>query len=228
MVVVEQHHLRGTPGLAAALDRPGGCVCAAHEADGPARLAAAAEEFLAASDARQVDAGAGATLEDAALFDVPAQDRFHLVVDRQDEARGRLLRHARDPDVEPHRAVERPALMKQQPRELGLERVRFIAPGEVPVCLAPAADGSSDASEHLAQRRLAARRADGAAEVLLGDDVGGGDAPRHRKLHAQLFEGDAAVDEVSETRIAALPRDRLQRILPRRGEVPGDAGGCGV
>ena len=41
---------------------------------------------------RQVDARARAALEDRALLDVPVEDRAHVVVDREDEARAALLR----------------------------------------------------------------------------------------------------------------------------------------
>src|SRR6476469_6086744 len=48
----------------------------------------------------------GPALEDRPLLVLPVEDRVHRVVDVEDEAGARLLRHALDADVEPHRAVE--------------------------------------------------------------------------------------------------------------------------
>src|SRR5690606_21909774 len=74
VVDVQHDHLRGPAGRAARLDRPGGRVGAAHERDGPAGGAAGREQFLAGADAGEVEAGAGAALEDDALFLVPVQN----------------------------------------------------------------------------------------------------------------------------------------------------------
>ena len=103
MVGVENDHLGGSAGLTAGLDRAGRRISSAHEADRPRSGAAAVEDFLRRADLRQVDTGPGAALEDDAFFAVPVEDRVHLVVDFQNEARRTLLRHALHTDVEPHR-----------------------------------------------------------------------------------------------------------------------------
>src|SRR5260221_1725348 len=86
VVDVEDDHLRRAPGGAARLDRPGRGVGAAHERDRAAGRAARGEQFLARPDPGQVDPRPGPALEDQALLAVPLQDRFHGVVDGQDEA----------------------------------------------------------------------------------------------------------------------------------------------
>ena len=137
MVDVEDHHLGGAAGLAARLDRAGRRVGAAHEAHRTRRGAAALQVLLRRADAGQVDAGAGAALEDRALFPVPVEDRVHRVVDREDEARARLLRHALHADVEPHRRVERGALVHEDVLELVAERLGFLVVDEVAVAGRP-------------------------------------------------------------------------------------------
>src|SRR6202008_2089294 len=92
VVGVEHDHLRGTAGRAPGLDRPGGGVGTAHEADRTAGGAAGAEQFLAGTDAGEVDPGAGAALENQAFFPVPVQNGIHRVVYRQNEAGRDLLR----------------------------------------------------------------------------------------------------------------------------------------
>src|SRR3712207_8238436 len=54
--------------------------------------------------------------------------------------------------------------------------------GEVPVLAAGLGVGEHHAVDELPQAVLALRGADGAAEVLRGDDVGGVDAPLGREL----------------------------------------------
>ena len=58
---------------------------------------------LRRADAGEVEAGAGAALEDQALLAVPVEDRVHRVVDGEDEAGADLLRRG-GADVEPDRA----------------------------------------------------------------------------------------------------------------------------
>ena len=118
---------------------PGGRVGAAHEAHRAGRRAAALQQLVRRADVRQVDAGAGAALEDRALLDVPVEDRVHRVVDGEDEARRRLLRHAGDADVEPHRAVERRLLGDDEVLQLGVERVGLAVVDEVAALDAPLA-----------------------------------------------------------------------------------------
>ena len=81
VVGVEDDHLGGAARLAARLDRAGRGVGAAHEADRARRRAAALEQLVRRADARQVDAGARAALEDDALLGVPVEDRVHRVLD---------------------------------------------------------------------------------------------------------------------------------------------------
>ena len=122
VVDVEHDHLGRTTGRAAGLDGARGRVGAAHEGDRAGRRAAGGEQLLGGADAGEVEAGAGAALEDEALLLVPVQDRVHRVVDREDEAGGDLLRR-RGADVEPDRGVEREVLVDQQPGQLVLEQL---------------------------------------------------------------------------------------------------------
>ena len=125
VVDVEDDHLGGAARLAARLDRAGRRVGAAHEAHRPRRGAAALEVLLRRADLREVHARARTALEDDPLFPVPVEDRVHRVVDREDEARARLLRHALHADVEPHRRVERGALVHEHVLQLVTERLRL-------------------------------------------------------------------------------------------------------
>ena len=104
---------------------------------------------------REVDAGAGTALEDRSLFPVPVEDRVHLVVDGEDEARRRLLRHALHADVEPHRRVERRALVHEDVLELVAEGLGLLLVDEVAVLGAPVGDRVGDPVDDLAQRPLA-------------------------------------------------------------------------
>ena len=93
---------------------------------GPDCGAAALQVLVRRADVRQVDARARTALEDRALFPVPVEDRVHRVVDGEDEARARLLRHALHADVEPHRRVERGALVHEDVLELVAERLGLV------------------------------------------------------------------------------------------------------
>ena len=77
VVDVEDDHLGGAAGGATGLDGAGGRVGAAHEADRARGGAAGGEQLLGGADAGEVEAGAGAALEDQALFAVPVEDRVH-------------------------------------------------------------------------------------------------------------------------------------------------------
>ena len=77
-----------------------------------------------------------------------------------------------DADVEPHGAVEGRALCDQHIGEVIAEGRRVFFCGKVLLLAAPARDCVDDAADELADARLAALRAQGAAEVLLNDDVG--------------------------------------------------------
>ena len=69
---------------------------------------------------------------------------------------------------------------------------------EVAVLDAPGGDGVHHAVGDLLQRGLALGGTRGAAEVLLGEDVGGVEAPRDGNLDLELLEGDASVAVVGD------------------------------
>ena len=93
VVNIEHNHLRGTPSSATGLDGPCARVSATHERDragsGPARRA---KLFFTGTNAGKVDPRAGTAFEDAAFLCIPVQNRVHVVVHGEDEARARLLR----------------------------------------------------------------------------------------------------------------------------------------
>ncbi len=72
---------------------------------------------------------------------------------------------------------------------------------------------------------LALGRAWRAAEVLLGDDVGGVQRPAHWELDAQLLECDAAVFPVVDTCVALLPRHLVVWVYLWSRELASDADG---
>ena len=94
--------------------------------------------------------------------------------------------------------------------------------GEVAVLLAGRAVGPHHPVDELAQARLALRRADGAAEVLGGDDVGRVDRPEVGELHAALLEVDRAVAPVGHHDVAALPGHLVVRVHAGGGVDPLD------
>ena len=94
-----------------------------------------------------------------------------MVVHREDEARAALLRRIGDADVEPHGRVEGRHLVHQEMRELIGEDLRVPLGREVRVLPAPAGDGVDHASNELSNGGLTLGRPEGAAEVLLRDDV---------------------------------------------------------
>ena len=108
-------------------------------------------------------------------------------------------------DVEPDRRVEAEDLVQQHPGQLVLEDLGVALGGEVAVLLAGRAVGAHDPVDELAQAPLALRRADRAAEVLGGDDVGRVDGPEVGELDAALLEVDRAVAPVGHDDVAALP-----------------------
>src|SRR4029077_2150445 len=83
-------------------------------------------------------------------------------------------------------------------------------------------DRVDDPVDDLLQRRLALGRAEGAAEVLLAEDVRGVDRPRGRHLDVALLERDGAVSIVGDAGVSALPVDLVIGIDPGSGEVPAD------
>src|SRR4051812_47487690 len=99
-----------------------------------------------------------------------------------------------------------------------LEDLCVALGGEVAVLTAGRAIGEHDPVDELPQAVLPLRGADGTAEVLRRDDVGGVDAPLGGELHAALLEVDRAVTPVRHDDVAALPRHLVVRVHPRRGE----------
>ena len=109
-------------------------------------------------------------------------------------------------DVEPDRGVEREVLVDQQPGQLVLEQLGVGRGREVAVVLAALAVGLHDAVDELLEAPLADVGADGAAEVLGGDDRGGVDAPEVGELHAALLEDGLAGLPVRSGRRRGAPR----------------------
>ena len=109
--------------------------------------------------------------------------------------------------------------LTQEVRQLVGEDLRVRLGGEVAVLRAPAADRVDDAGDELADRGLTLGRAERAAEVLLGDDVGGVLRPADGELHAALLEGVPALLEVGDDRVARLPFDLVERVGPLGREM---------
>ncbi len=216
VVDVEHDHLGRAAGGATGLDGAGGGVGAAHEGDRAGGVAAGGQQFLGGADPGEVEAGAGAALEDHALFLVPVEDRLHGVVDGQDEAGADLL-GLLGADVEPDRRVEAEHLVEESVRQLVLEDVGVVLGGEVAVLLAGGAVGEHHAVDDLLEAPLALRGADGAAEVLGRDDVDGVDRPEVGELDAALLEVDRPVTPVGHDDVTPLPADRVVRVHARSG-----------
>ncbi len=216
VVNVEDDHLGGAAGGTTGLDRSCGGVGAAHEGDRAGGVAAGGEQFLGGADPGEVQAGAGAALEDHALFLVPVEDRLHGVVDGQDEAGGDLL-GLLGADVEPDRAVEAEDLVQEGVRQLVLEDLGVGGRGEVLVVLSGLPVRLHDAVDQLLEAGLALRGADGTAEVLAGDDVDRVHRPEVGELDAALLEVDRAVAPVGHDDVTALPRHLVIGVDPRGG-----------
>ena len=154
MVGVEDDHLGGAAGLAAALDDAGEAVVALHEGDRTRGGAAAGQELSRGADAGEIRSRAAAVLEEHPLGLGQAEDGVHGVVDGVDEAR-RALRMRLDADVEPDRRVEGGHLVEKDVRELVAERIAIGFGGEVAAFASPAGDGADDAADELAHGGLA-------------------------------------------------------------------------
>ncbi len=122
MIHVQDHHLGGAARLAAGLDHAGKGVKALHEADRAGGDAAAGKRFAAAAQRRKIRARARAPLEEHALDLGQVHDRFHVVLDRVDEA-GRALRLGLHADVEPDGRIEGHLLLDEQVRQFVAESV---------------------------------------------------------------------------------------------------------
>jgi len=150
------------------------------------------------------------------------------VVDRQDEAGARLLRHTLHADVEPHRAVEGGALGDEDELQLVGEIGGLGLVDEVAALTTPLGHGVDHAVDHLTQRRLALGGAGRSTEVLLGHDVGGVQRPRDRELDPELLEGDRAVLPVGDTGIPLLPHHLVVGVNTGGREVATDPDGQAV
>ena len=113
-------------------------------------------------------------------------------------------------------------LVDEQVLELVAERLGLAVVDEVAVTVAPGRDRVGNAVDDLTQRRLALGRAERAAEVLLGDDVGRVLRPLDRELDVGLKERVGAVLVVGDARLAALPLDGVVGMHARLGEEPTD------
>ncbi len=125
-------------------------------------------------------------------------------------------------DVEPDRGVEGEVLVHEQPGQLVLEELGVGRRGEVAVVLAALAVGLHDAVDELLEAPLAGVGADGAAEVLGGDDRGGVDAPEVGELDAALLEDDGAGLPVLLDDVAALPGELVVGVHALGREDPLD------
>jgi len=76
--------------------------------------------------------------------------------------------------------------------------------------------------KHLAQRALALGGVRGPPEVLLGEDVGGVQAPTRGNLDVGLLEGDRSVAEVGDPGVALFPIGLVVGMDLGRGEVTAD------
>ena len=217
MIHVQDHHLRGAARLAAGLDHAGERVETLHEADRPGGDAAAGKRFAAAAQRREIRARARAPLEQHPLGLGQVHDRFHVVLDRVDEA-GRALRLGLHADVEPHRRVESHLLLDQQVRQIVAEGVARSGAGEVAALLAPADDRVHHAADELAHRAFALRRVELAVEIFRRDDVRRRLRPALRHFHVFLAENRLALF-VADQRDAAFPFDGVERRSAAVGKV---------
>ncbi len=226
MVRVEDHHLGRAAGLAARLDHAGRGVGRFHERERARGRATRGKLLAARAQRRKIYARARAAFEDHPLVAVPAEDRFHVVVDLQDKARG-ALRFGLDSDVEVDRAVERGLLTDQEIGQFGLEGVAIFDGAEVILLLAPSGDRLDHATDQLAHAVFAAGdgglglRTERPAEVLRDHYVGRGLRPRSRHFHVLLLKDHPPVFARDHGR-AILPLDLAHRIDARAREVAPD------
>ena len=211
---VQDHHLGRAPGLAARLHDARERVVALHEADRPARGAAAGHLLAGASDGAQVRAGAGAELEEHGLRLGEVHDAAHRVLHGVDET-GAALRPRLDADVEPDRRVEGHLLVDDEVGQLRLERLEVVVRREVALRLRPARDRVDDAIDELADAGLTLGGVEVAAEVFADHDVGGELAPERGDFHVLLLE-DALAALRADAGGAVLPGDLVVGVDPGR------------
>jgi hypothetical protein len=107
--------------------------------------------------------------------------------------------------------------VQQGVRQLVLEGLGVVGRGEVAVALAGGDVGEHDAVDELLERDLTRGRADGAAEVLGGDDRARVDRPEVGELDPALLEDRLAGLPVLLDDVALLPRHLVVRVDPGRG-----------
>ena len=107
--------------------------------------------------------------------------------------------------------------------ELGVEGLGLAVVDEVAALDAPPGDGVDHPVGDLLERVLALGGAEGAPEVLLGDDVGGVERPVDGELDVDLLEGDGAVLVVGDAGVTPLPGHLVVGVDARGREVPADA-----
>ena len=217
VVDVEDDHLGGAAGLAAALDDAGEGVEPLHEGDRTGGGAAAGQGLARGAQLGEVAAGAGAVLEEHALGLGEGEDGVHGVLGGVDEA-GRALGLLLDADVEPDRRVEAGVLVEKDVLELGVEGLGVLLVGEVAVAAPPAGDGVDHAADELADAALAVGRAELAAEVLGDHHVGRRLRPELGHLDVLLLE-DLLPLLVRDHGIAQLPLDGVEGVHPGRRVV---------
>ncbi len=101
--------------------------------------------------------------------------------------------------------------------QLVLEDLGVVRGGEVAVLLTGGAVGEHHAVDDLLEAPLALRGADGAAEVLGGDDVHRVHRPGVGELDAALLEVDRAVTPVGHDDVAARPGHLVVGVHSRSG-----------
>ena len=107
--------------------------------------------------------------------------------------------------------------------ELVVEDLGLFVVDEVAVLQAPGRQRVGHPVGHLLERPLALSGVQRPAEVLLGQDVGGVQAPGFRHLDVQLLEGHRAVPVVGDAGIAPLPAHLVVGMHTGGGEVTPDA-----
>ncbi len=155
-------------------------------------------------------------------------------MERMKQAEHWLLLNAQ---VEPDGGVEAGLLVDQDVLQLRVEDAGFLLVAEVAALAAPAGDGVDNAVDELLDGALADGHAvagavgglgagrgggvvaEGAAEVLGGDYVGGVLGPGRGDLDVLLLEHGGAVGAGDEGGAVGLPRHLIVGVDVRRGEV---------
>ncbi len=116
-----------------------------------------------------------------------------------------------EPDVEPHRRIERGVLVQAQPGQVAIEVPGVLRRGEVAVLQAPVGDRPADAVDQLPHALLALAGVHFAVEILVGHDVGGQLRPGGGDLAIALLE-DHLAPFALDRRGAQVPGDRVEGI----------------